>query len=89
MYKNEKLSSTLVTKHQSWEGGGQHGHGFFTGIARAVVPSGPTLPPPSVPITSAVMALRLPKAQQFAPFTLQTPASLQGTWFRQTGKISA
>lgn len=88
MYKKEKLSGTLVTKHQSWEGGGQHGHGFFTGLAGAVVPSAPIMPL-SVPITSAVTALGLPKVQQFAPFILQTQASLQGTWFSQTGKISA
>ena len=87
-HKKEKLSGTLETKHQSWEGGGQHGHGSFTGTAGAVFPSVPTLPP-SVPITSAVMALRLPKAQQFAPFSLQTQALLRGTCLSQIWKISA
>lgn len=75
IYKKEKLSGSLETRHQSWEGGGQYNHGSFTGTAEAVVPSVPTLPP-SVPMTSAVTALRLPKAQQFASCSLQTWASL-------------
>jgi len=87
-YKKKKLSGTLKTKPQSWAGGGQHGHGSFTGTAGAVVPSAPTLPP-SVPITSAAMAPRLPKAQQFAPFSLQTQALLRGRCSSHIWKTSA
>lgn len=81
----KKNSGILQLKCQSWEGGGQHGHGSFTGIAGAVVPSVLTFPL-SVPIVSAVMALRIPKAQLFALFCL---ASLQSTCFSPVWKISA
>lgn len=74
------------TQYQSWEGGIQRGS--FIGTAGAVVASVLTFPP-SVPIVSAVMALRIPKAQQFAPFCLQTLASLQSSCFSPIWKISA
>lgn len=53
----KKISGALELKYQSWEGGGQHGLGSFTGTAGAVVPSVHTLP-----LSVPVMALRIPKA---------------------------
>lgn len=83
----KKNSGILQLKCQSWEGGGQHGHGSFTGIAGAVVPSVLTFPL-SVPIVSAVMALRIPKAQLFAlsawhPY--KAPVSAQSGRFQPKG----